>query len=449
MLCSARFFRPLPNFRPSIEMGMKAGVLGLLVAMAPGAPVHAQSGSEASATTQTAPQPTILLADSVIFDGLMLVARGSVEVLHGTRKMTATEIRYNQDSGALTVEGPIRIEDPANGTVFLASAAEIDSDLTNGLLTSARLVIEREMHLAAERLEVVDGRYTRLQNSVVSTCEVCKNRPVPLWEIRAQSVEHDQKTKQVYFKNAHLRVMDVPIFWVPYLRIPDPTLKRASGFLVPNLRYNTTLGTGIEIPYFFTLGDHRDLTATPYIGTKTRSLGLRYRQAFATGDIEINAAASRDDTRDSTRAYLFAQGDWQLGRDLDLAVDLRFVSDNAYLIDYDISDEDFLPSKVSLSRYSASQALNAELIYMRSLRDSDRDVRDRLPLILGEVSYEQLYTPASLPGRLSFGLTGSTSYRASTEGSAPAARSPACPVTSRMRLAKPSNLWLWNPVTAL
>ena len=104
-------------------------------------------------------------------------------------------------------------------------------------------------------------------------------------------------------------IRNVPVFYLPRLRLPDPTLDRATGFLTPSIRTTSQLGTGLKIPYFIKIGDHKDLTLTPYLSSRTRTLELRYRQAFARGRIEFNGAVTRDDERpDSTRGYVFGYG---------------------------------------------------------------------------------------------------------------------------------------------
>src|SRR5690606_15477514 len=115
----------------------------------------------------------------------------------------------------------------------------------------------------------IDGRYTRLTQSVASSCEVCAGNPTPVWEIRAREIIHDQQERQLYFDQAQFRFLGVPIFYAPRLRLPDPTLKRASGFLLPSLRTSSTLKTGLKLPYFLKLGDHADVTLTPYVSSAT------------------------------------------------------------------------------------------------------------------------------------------------------------------------------------
>ena len=160
--------------------------------------------------------------------------------------------------------------------------------MSEGILTSARLVLNQQLQLAASKMMRVAGRYTALQTVTASSCKVCKGDPTPLWEIRARRVVHDEVERQIYFDRAQFRLAGVPVLYIPRLRMPDPTLKRATGFLMPTIRTTSDLGTGIKLPYFIVLGKSADLTLTPYLTTKqSETLGLRYRQAFALSLIHI------------------------------------------------------------------------------------------------------------------------------------------------------------------
>lgn len=343
-------------------------------------------------------QNAALLADTVNFTGTQLIATGNVEVHYNDMRLTAGRIIYDRASGALTIDGPIYLSQNGGDTVILASAAELSSDLRNGLLSSARLVIDQQFQLAAASMERIDGRYTRLARTVSSACKICEGSPVPLWQIRAKDVIHDNETRQLYFTDAQFRLWDVPVFFLPRLRLPDPTLKRATGVLVPVLRNSSTLGTGVQIPYFIALGDHRDLTISPYLSTRARSVDLRYRQAYRRGTLELNGALTDDDTGNGLRGYLFAQGQWSNANDLKFGIDLRATSDISYLLDYDVFDRDRLPSRIWLERYGSQSALDAQLIHIRTLRESEIPIEDTLPFLLGDASYKYVYSPEALGG---------------------------------------------------
>ena len=48
----------------------------------------------------------------------------------------------------------------------------------------------------------------------------------------AEEIEHDKK-KIINYKNAWLKIYDVPTIYFPKFSHPDPTVKRKSGFLSP------------------------------------------------------------------------------------------------------------------------------------------------------------------------------------------------------------------------
>ncbi|MCP4825575.1 MAG: LPS-assembly protein LptD, partial [Shimia sp.] len=255
------------------------------------------------------PQNIVLVADSVFITGdNRLTARGNVEALGEDTRLTASEIIYDAASDKVIVKGPIRIYQ-GNDYVILASGAELDTDLRNGLLHSARLVLSQRTQMAATQINRVDGRYNVLSKTTVSACRVCNSGEPPLWSIRARRVVHDEEERQVYFDHASLLVRDVPVFYFPHLRMPDPTLDRARGFLIPSIRTTSLLSYGLKTAYFIPLGRSKDLTLTPYLSSETRTLEFRYRQAFKRGRIEFNGAFS-DDTIEpgEIRSYLFAKG---------------------------------------------------------------------------------------------------------------------------------------------
>lgn len=342
-------------------------------------------------------QPAVLVADQMfITPDRRLIAEGNVEAFQGDVRLMAQKITFDRSTGTLQVEGPIRIDQGGEITI-LANAAEMDRTLHDGLLTGARMVFKQQLQLASLQMTRVGGRYTQLYKTAVTSCQVCDDGTPPLWQIRAERVIHDQLEKQLYFENAQLRVLDVPIFYFPAIRLPDPTLDRTSGFLVPSTRTTSNLGTGVKVPYFFTLGDSRDLTLAPYISGSTRTLDARYRQAFRRGDILLNGAYTRDDLQSGEdRGYLFAEGLFDLGRDFQLEFDIKTVSDDAYIADYSLPDLDRLRSEVSVTKASRDSLLRAALTRFKTLRDSEQ--QDLIPSSIGEVYFQKRYFPTRIGG---------------------------------------------------
>ncbi len=352
-----------------------------------------------------------LVADRVVLNGEdQLIASGNIEVFFDGSRLTASQVLYDQTNDTLQITGPIFIETP-DGTILTATNATLDPRIENGILQGARIVLDQQLQLAANQIDRRDGRFSQLYKASATSCKVCGTGP-PLWEIRAERVIHDAQSQQLYFRNATFRVRGVPLLWLPVMRLPDPTAERSTGLLIPEQRNTTQLDLGIKLPYFITLGDHRDLTLTPYLSAETRTLELRYRQAFTNGYLEIEGAVSDDTLEPENRSYVFADVRFDLGNDFQLNFDLEAVSDDAYLLDYGYSGKDRLDSAIELLQVRDDTLYRARFTYYQTLRDDESNAS--LPPLIADLSYEGRFVP-TFGGSLSYTADLDLAYRYSDE----------------------------------
>lgn len=401
--------------RPLFMMRLRAVLAGLGSAVMAGAlAVPAPLVAQVPSADAVQGAPAMLVADSLRLEGRdRLIAQGNVEALSGSTRLKATRVIYDRNADRLILEGPITLIEDGR-IVVLADGGELDAGLENGLLRGARMVMDQQVQLAASRIDRIGGRYTQLYKTAATSCRICEDGAPPLWQIRATRVVHDQEEQQLYFDNAQVRILDVPVLWLPRLRLPDPTLERATGVLTPQLRQTSRLGLGIKLPYFVTLGDHRDLTITPYLSPETQTLELRYRQAFRRGNIEFNGAFSQDDIGPrARRAYLFGRGNFALPRDFQLTFNIELTSDDSYLLDYDYSDKERLDSSIAVTRTRRDQFLRSSLTGYQTLRENESNAT--LPTIIGDLQYEQRFLPSVLGGELRIGVNANARYRSSDD----------------------------------
>ena len=106
-----------------------------------------------------------------------------------------------------------------------------------------------------------DQNKTVVSNGIFTSCKLNDN--CPPWSIKAEKITHDKINKDMIYKNAILKIYDVPILYFPKFFHPDPSVKRRSGFLQPQFNNSETLGSSLYIPYFKTLGPDKDLTIKP------------------------------------------------------------------------------------------------------------------------------------------------------------------------------------------
>ncbi|WP_412506391.1 LPS-assembly protein LptD [Roseovarius sp. SYSU LYC5161] len=391
---------------------MKALALFLLLAALTLAPPPRAASAQPRDTSADENGAAMLVADDVrITADNNLVAEGNVEAMLGARRLEAHAVIYDREADKLTIKGPIRLHEN-DTTLILAGAAELDRDMRNGLLSGARVVLDNQLQLAAHEMRRIEARYSQLYKAAVTSCRVCETGRPPLWQIRARRVIHDQQERQLYFDDAQLRVLDTPIFYLPRLRLPDPTLERASGFLIPSLHNSTLLGFGLKVPYFIRIGDHKDLTLTPFWTNETRTLEFRYRQAFRNGRIEVTGAVADDDlgTR-SRRAYVFADGEFDLPRDFRLTFDVEAVNDDTFLLDYDYSDKDRLDSEIAVARTRRDEHVRGALTHFHSLRPNEDN--STLPTIVADANYERRVFPQGPGGELFVSASAHSHFRSS------------------------------------
>ncbi len=371
-------------------------VLWLAAWLVLAAPVRGQ-GADAAA----------LVADRVFVAAPgRLIAEGNVEVFFGDLRLRAARIEYDPEGDRIAATGPLTLRDRAGDVLVLADMAELDRDLRNGLIRSARVVLGEQMQIASGEVVRSSGRYTEMRRAIASSCEICTESQTPLWEIRARRVVHDEEERQIHFQGAQFRVMGVPLAYLPHLRVPDPTLDRATGVLRPSFSYDNVLGYGLRLPYFIAIADDRDLTVTPFLATdRTRTVELRYRQAFASGDVEFRGAVSRDNVQgDGLRYYGAAEGAFALAGGYRLRFSGIAASDDTYLTDYDYVTARRLTSEMMVERVARDDWRRVEALHFHSLRPGDDNAL--LPAQVLRADWERRFDVPGIGGRglLAFGV---------------------------------------------
>ena len=104
---------------------------------------------------------------------------------------------------------------------------------------------------------------TYFKKGVFTSCK--KTDKCPPWKITSDEIHHDKIKKQINYKNAWLEIYDFPVVYFPKFFHPDPSVKRQSGFLKPELGSSNNLGSSVYTPYFFVISDDQDLTIKPRI----------------------------------------------------------------------------------------------------------------------------------------------------------------------------------------
>ena len=311
-----------------------------------------------------------LTADSVSFNSQsgLLSAEGHVVVIYKQNKLEADSLTYNQFTGEITATGPLRITD-GTGAVFTATMATLSPDLSAGIIRGAQLLLNNQFQIAAAEIRRSSNRFNTLYRTVGSACTVDINRPVPLWQVRSERIIHDTEKQRLYFEDARFEVLGLPIAFLPRLRMPDPSVQRATGLLAPLIISSEIYGYGIKLPYFLTFGDHADATITPFITTGGAFLlEGEYRRQFSNGGIEIHGAFSLTNSEnDVGDGFIESDVIYGLNNGAELYVDLAVASSDSYMRRYGYSDADRLVSSAGIRRYQNESMFEAGAVFFQSV----------------------------------------------------------------------------------
>ena len=251
-------------------------------------------------------QPMLLQADQMVYDNenSKITAKGNVEVYYGNYTLLSDSIVYDRNTNTLTAFGNVRIKDP-DGAVITADHITLTDDFRDGFIDALRLVTKDDTRIVAQSASREAGNVTVFQKGWFTPCKVCEDHPdrPPAWRIRANEIIHRKDQATITYKNAFFDFFGVPVLWVPYFQSADPTVKRKSGFLMPNYSHSNELGTVVQIPYYFALSDHYDFTFAPMITEKAGTVLLgNWRQRTSSGGYSVELAGVWNNLDDPSSA---------------------------------------------------------------------------------------------------------------------------------------------------
>ena len=357
-------------------------------------------------------KPVGLLADTVDYNApkQLLTAKGNVRIVSDGQVLSTDTVVFNQSTGQLTIPGGFTITN-ADGSILTGTDAELSSDLSKNVIKGARLLIANQFQMAADQAQYKDDRFKVLDRVVASTCYICKSNPIPFWQIRSNRVVHDELTKQLYFEHARLEFLGIPVFYAPRLRLPDPTVDRATGFLVPSFFTSDILKFGAKVPYFIEIDDHSDATVTAFVSTVGSFVTeLEYRRETKRGSYNFSGSILLIDGIDNNpfRSSLQGDGRFALKNNFDWGFEIDVASDKTYRAQYGYDDEDEdelnaqdrLFSEVYVEHNRKNSFFTVRASSIQSLRTNEIDAQ--IPLVFPEVYYRSIHDNPIIGGKLGY-----------------------------------------------
>ena len=268
--------------------------------------------------------------------------------------INTTTFQYNITNSLFSSIGKIEILD-INKNKYFFKEIYIDTKKKEMIGSEISVVLDQKNFGVSEKNDprfvandiFVTKNKTTLSKGVFTVCQK-RDGKCPPWSIKAKKITHDKIKKNIYYKNATLKVYDVPIFYFPNFFHPDPTVKRQSGFLFPFFTNSTNLGSGFALPYYWAIDNDKDLTFTPKYYASENPLFLNeYRQAYRNGFLTLDTSyyegyKNKSKTKtEGSRSHVFANLDIIFNEDdmyeSNLAFKVQRTSNDNYFRNHDIN----------------------------------------------------------------------------------------------------------------
>jgi len=252
-----------------------------------------------------------LIADqiSISDEGDKIIAQGNVKIYSSNKVLNAEKIIYNNSNYLVQVYGPIKIIDDNNITIT-ADYSLVSKDLKKIISSGVKALFEDYFKITSEEIKYNSGGKTKFKNSIGTSCKICsEDTSPPLWNIKSKLIVHDQDNKTLIFKNALLEIGGIPVFYTPYLKTPQPGVKRASGFLTPSIISSDINGYGIKQPYFIVLNNNSDLTVSLFKTNQTILFETEYRANLKNENINIKSTLEPNITNKKINGFINVKGE--------------------------------------------------------------------------------------------------------------------------------------------
>ena len=259
----------------------------------------------------------------------VLHLKGDVVVRQGNREIKAQDVQYEAKDNSLKAEGGVEYEDPI---AHVTGGGGNYSETGGANFRDAQFELrQRAAHGAAETMQMTPEGVINLDNVTFTTCP----RDDSAWQLRADSLSLDTRTRIGTGKGTRVDFKGVPIMYLPWMSFPLGT-ERKSGFLFPTIGHSTRGGMQFSVPWYWNIAPNADLTLEPLYYSR-RGVDFagdtRFLSEHSKSSLEFSYLPN-DNVTHGDRNRFKLENVTQLPYDVRFLVDAETVSDSSYFEDF-------------------------------------------------------------------------------------------------------------------
>lgn len=342
--------------------------------------------------------------------------KGDVVVVQGNKRITADKVTLHQTEDTVVAEGNVNFSDGQVKTISDKATTNLKTD--QATLESAKYEFLCESGRGdAEVIYRSGKKFYELEDGSLTSCPEGDNA----WRLRASSIEIDQDAEEATFYNPRVEIVDIPVFYLPYLTVPIGDTRK-TGFLYPSMALDSRDGFSLSVPVYWNLAPNYDLRTTiNYMEKRGTQLDATFRYLTELGDGSFDLEYLPEDSANPDKGRRWGYNWSHSGVFLEkwkFDVDYSKVSDNTYFSD--------LSSSIG-NREDGQLLQSGEVSYRSTNWDTTLRVRDFQVLSSGSTPYrlmpelEYNYYAPHFYSKLDFNLKSHISRFETDDSSKPSA----------------------------
>ncbi|MGF1762395.1 LPS assembly protein LptD [Aliivibrio kagoshimensis] len=212
---------------------------------------------KSASQTDSKQLPVTIEADSVeSSNNNRATYQGNVIITQGPKTVEADKITLHQPENIVTAEGNVVFTDADMITTSDKVITNLDTEDSTMTNAQFELRCENSRGEAAHIFKSGKAIY-KMEDGSFTTCPIDDNS----WQFSATSIEYDESEEWAHFYNARFEVLDVPIFYTPYLTVPVGDTRK-TGLLIPSIKLDSKNGLELSVPIYWNLAENYDATTT-------------------------------------------------------------------------------------------------------------------------------------------------------------------------------------------
>lgn len=304
--------------------------------------------------------PAAVEADRMSYDGTndSVAAEGAVVMSYQGYDLRADRVDYDQATQSVKASGHVTVRDPG-GNVYEADSLELTGGMKEAFINSLTITTSAGARITAGSVDYKSGLQTILTDATYTPCGLCtdsKGRKIG-WKVKSARIIYDRDHAAIYLEQPSLELLGIPVAWIPWFWIPDPTQPRATGLRMPSIDYDAKRGAVLATPYFVPAGEDIDILLTPQLMSRQGALmagkvswrfpGWGQVDVKASGLYQLDPSAFAGTVGDrrwrgaiQTAGHFTPADHWTAGWSYSV------FTDQAYLTDYKFTDADSATNSV-------------------------------------------------------------------------------------------------------